>query len=42
MFAKVIAGQFVFKDNLAKISSEAKDLICKLLNPDPCQRFSMR
>ena len=42
MFQKVLAGDFCFKDDVACVSSDAKDLISKLLNPDPCQRYSMR
>lgn len=41
MFQKVLAGDFSFKDDVACVSKDAKDLICKLLNPDPCQRYSM-
>ena len=42
MFAKVIAGDFTFKDSVANVSAEAKDLITKLLNPDPCKRLAMK
>ena len=41
MFQKVLAGDFQFRDDVANVSKEAKDLISKLLNPDPCNRFSM-
>lgn len=44
MFQKVLAGDFQFNDDVANvsISKEAKDLITKLLNPDPCSRYSMK
>ena len=41
MFQKVLAGDFVFRDDVASVSKEAKELISLLLNPDPCARFSM-
>lgn len=41
MFQKVLAGDFTFKNDVAIVSKEAKDLISKLLNPDPCARYSM-
>ena len=42
MFQKVMAGEFQFLDNAVKISEEAKDLICKLLDPNPVSRLSLR
>ena len=42
MFQKVMAGEFQFLDNVVKISEEAKDLICKLLDPNPVTRLSLR
>ena len=42
MFQKVLAGEYTFKDDVASVSNEAKDLIRMLLNPDPCNRYSMR
>ena len=42
MFQKVIAGDFTFKESVSDVSEHAKDLICKLLDPNPCTRYSMR
>lgn len=34
-FHKIIAGDFTFNDSAAQVSNEAKDLIRKLLDPNP-------
>ena len=41
MFQKVMVGDFSFKDDVASVSNEAKDLICKLLDPNPVSRYTM-
>jgi len=42
MFQKVIAGDFTFKESVADVSKDAKDLIRKLLDPNPSTRYSMK
>ena len=42
MFQKVIDGEFSFNDEVAQVSASAKDLIRKLLDPNPISRFSMK
>lgn len=42
MFKKVITGDYSFNDKVAQVSSEAKDLIRRLLDVDPCSRFSIK
>jgi serine/threonine protein kinase len=34
-------GDFNFKEDIVKVSDSAKDLIRKLLDPNPITRFSM-
>ena len=41
MYQKVIAGQFVFHDDVVIISDSAKDLIRRLLDPNYHTRLSM-
>jgi len=40
MFEKVIAGSFKFLDEVVMISTLAKDLISRLLDPNPVTRMS--
>ena len=42
MFQKVIDGEWSFLDHVVKISAEAKDLISRLLDPNPVTRLSMQ
>jgi len=41
MFQKVIEGEYRFLDDVVEISESAKDLIRRLLDPNPVTRLSM-
>ena len=41
MYQKVMAGQFEFIDDVVIISYDAKDLIRRLLDPNPVTRLSI-